>query len=335
MKLRQLLNKKFYEKQLKDPRVCKDFAFLDSHIDDIFPNQDTINQVVNRLSYYNKKFNFSYNILLLPFHTRDAEWFVNYIEVALSQLLSLKKGEENNRDVLPFCNIDNCDYNYSPYYYAIPVSRQNLINYVKTSPKLAEKIDEYERNVTAGYINNLICANGHNFHMTSEGKEKLMNSTNCDINFRDNVIEAISSLGMHKENIEDSLELNAKVWRKPMMRRAFYNEKSLFSKEQIQLLRDGNPVLFKNYIDKENEYMMSWIRLREHEYCQVYSKIFNRLGLATTDIVMNATQIEEVNEKNQKLDNDYNLVLFQVLNSVSDLESANRKQAKNTLAKGL
>ena len=332
MKLKEVIKNRFYQKHLQNStRVAQDFEFLDKHVADVFPNQNTINHLFKGLNFADKEFKFNYNVRILPFYTRDTEWMSSYMERAISQLVSLKDNEKANKEVLPFNSLDSRTFFYSPYFQSIPASRRNIAKYITFSPKYAQCRDEFEQNLTVGYINGLSYENGYDFYLTAGQKETCLNSNDCDKNFRSSVIDAMTSLGLGKENIEAGLEMNAHLWRKPMMCRAFYNEKSLFLPEQLQLLQDTNPALHKDLMDKENQYLRVWIRLRENEYYQRHGKVMEKLGIRTVDMKLNPQQLAELNKQNQQLSADYDLANIRALNFVEDLQRMQKNKNQNTV----
>lgn len=321
MKLKQLIKNRFYENHLQaNKRVKDDFAVLDKYVTEMFPDQVTINNVVKSLSFDDKKYNFNYNVRFLPFHTNDTEWLATYMQKALSQLLSLKPNEKNNKPVLPFCSLAPRNFFYSPYYEAIPVSHRNVVKYIKYSPKFAEVLNDYEKNLTTAYITNFGYENGYDFYLSADKKRACLKSNQCDVLFRETVVDAMHSLGLKKDNVETSLETNAHLWRKPMMCRAFYNEKTLFTLDQFKLLEAGNPALYQDLMSKENRYLRTWIRLRENEYCKKHGKTMKRLGIATTSLELTPSQFAEVSAKNEELGAEYELTNLRALHSVEDLE---------------
>jgi len=325
MKLKEFVKKRFFEKHLQqNVRLVKEFNFLDQYVEDIFPDQHIINSVVEYLSPKDKNYNFNYNVSFLPFHTNDDEWLASYTERAVSQLCSLKEDEKQDKEILPFCSLEPRNLLYSPFYEATPVNRQSIMKYIKFSPKFAEKRDAYEQKVTLAYINNLMHDDKYNFYLSAEEKTKCMNNVNCDKKFRNHVVDAMSSLGMGEKNIEASLEINAKVWRKAMMCRAFYNEKSIFSQQQLRALKKGNSELYKDLMDKENQYLRVWIRLREFEYYQENAKVIDSLGI-NSNKKLNAEQFVELNSKKKQLESEYELIKIRVLHALEDMMHGKHK----------
>ena len=60
MKLKEVIKNRFYQKHLQNStRVAQDFAFLDKHVADVFPNQNTINHLFKGLNFGDKEFKFN------------------------------------------------------------------------------------------------------------------------------------------------------------------------------------------------------------------------------------------------------------------------------------
>lgn len=309
MKLRKLLKDRFCAKYLQqNPTLANNFKILDLFLDDVFPSQNIINNVIGSLTPTDRNFNFNYNVRCLPFRTRDTEWLTNYMGRAISQLLSLKHDEKNNKDLLPFRSLDQRNFFYSPYVEALPVKNKHITKYIKYSPKFADKRDEFECNLTLGYLANLMNQNSYDFYLTAEEKDNCFNSVDCDKIFRNAVVDAMHSLGVSKENTEASLELNAHLWRKSMICRAFYNSMPSFTPDEICYLKAHDGELYRNLMDKENQCLKLFVRLREDEYCRKHKGIMQKVGLTTKGLELTPAQLKKLTEEKVILDRQYEIM---------------------------
>ena len=323
MKLKELLKKRFYESHLQQNQMmANDFRILDTLLPDIFPSQNITNQVINGLSHDDKNFKFNYNVRCLPFHLHDDEWMENYMKRAISQILSLQGNErKNNKEVLPFLSLDQHSFYYSPYWTPGPVKAKSITKYIKYSPKYVAKRDEFEQSVAVAYMTNLICDRNYDFYLSAENKDKCLKSPDCDIIFRSTVIDAMHSIGISKENTEKSLEINAHLWRKSMMCRAFYNEKSILSQDQLHLLKNGNYEIYKNLMDKEN----LLLRAFEHEYYQRNKNVIKKVGGAIPGMELTPAKVTELKEQIKVLTAQYQAANYKAVNVVASLQNMQRQ----------
>ena len=84
-------------------------------------------------------------------------------------------------------------------------------------------------------------------------------------------------------------------------------------------------------MDKENQYLRVWIRLRENEYYQRHGKVMEKLGIRTVDMKLNPQQLAELNKQNQQLSADYDLANIRALNFVEDLQRMQKNKNQNTV----
>lgn len=326
-KLQHFLSHRFYQKQLdKNTKLGQDFQFLDQYLDEFFPTQNYINATMKNLEWLDRDYHTIFNIRFLPFHTRDEIWLARYVEKSLSQLLCFENnqgdlGAINHRKELPYATLNEDKWLVDLVYRNMPVEFSSIRKYVEVSPKFDAKRCEYEQGVVRGYMRNWLSdCQANDFFMKGEDKVRLANNLNCDKKFRNKVSQAMASLGIDKDSVEAGIELNADLWRKNLMRRAFYNEKTKLEHDQLETLFKYDFPVLKDLLVNEYRNLDTWVQLREYDYYQDHKAVIDQLGTATPSMKLNPDEAMKLRIKNRQFDYKYESAMFNGLMSVMDCE---------------
>ena len=96
----------------------------------------------------------------------------------------------------------------------------------------------------------------------------------CDIKFRQAIINTLLAIGIDKEAIEEGIEKNANIWRNHYIKKAFHNQYD-------------NPMHHINFCDlykdiklmpAKEEYKEKWIKLRKYEYYHRHLESVTKYG---------------------------------------------------------
>ena len=167
-----------------------------------------------------------------------------------------------------------------------------ILKYVNTSPKFAEKRNELEQIIVNNYIE--IHKQGENdFAFNHEVLKSKDTSPIYDEMFRDDVVAAMSSIGLQADNIQTALELNREQWLPDARRIAFKNcQDNQIDKVQSIFLQT-NPALAEEYRHAVVEYFNQWNQMKD---CQYY--LVNQAVIEKTDTVTPGMKISQA-KKNQ------------------------------------
>lgn len=183
----------------------------------------------------------------------------------------------------------NSFYRYND---AVKIDQATALKYITTSPKFTEKRNELEQMVVNCYIN--IHQQGENdFAFNHEVLKSKDTSPIYDEMFRDDVVAAMSSIGLQADNIQTALELNREQWLPDARRIAFKNcQDNQIDKVQSIFLQT-NPALAEEYRHAVVEYFNQWNQMKD---CQYY--LVNQAVIEKTDTVTPGMKISQA-EKNQ------------------------------------
>ena len=183
----------------------------------------------------------------------------------------------------------NSFYRYND---AVKIDQATALKYITTSPKFAEKRNELEQIIVNNYIE--IHKQGENdFAFNHEVLKSKDTSPIYDEMFRDDVVAAMSSIGLQADNIQTALELNREQWLPDARRIAFKNcQDNQIDKVQSIFLQT-NPALAEEYRHAVVEYFNQWNQMKD---CQYY--LVNQAVIEKTDTVTPGMKISQA-EKNQ------------------------------------
>ncbi len=270
--------------------------FLDCHLPDIFPALDIVAQSVKALQ--NK--DIAQAILngsrivaddFLPASTRDHDWLEVYV------------GSKFKAQNLTY---------------------DTIREYIDSSPKFDAARRQYEENLVRCYLDEYKDYRNDDFYTEAKYKYLLRNSVNYDKIIRNEVTEAMKTLGVHEKSIELSLEKNAPLWRDEAMTVAFLNRYPDCG--MADYVRHGDYPVNERVIDKDlgeisyyterawrllpqhklSEHQKAlynyWKALREYEYYHTHKKTIDKLGTATPNMKMTKKEAKALFFKFQALE---------------------------------
>lgn len=163
------------------------------------------------------------------------------------------------------------------------IDYDTALNFVKKSQLFQEKRHEYELKIVKWQINNM--EKNLRAWYPADFDQWCVCKPSCDLKFRELLVESLTGIGMDKEVIEEGIEKYADSWREELMNRAFLCEYEL-------------PLPYpytKNEPDPdEDEYQEKWLKLRRYEYYQRHKKSIDLYGKASSDMLMNEEEAQEL-----------------------------------------
>ena len=216
MKLKQFLLKNFDRGQvLKEEKEEKEiFKVLDQYLGYVFPLdlQDILDNLrkidlSDKDKFQNELQKFhNLNQYSLQFHTQDNDWLAVYLNKTVSQVkyfrqsVGMKPVEKSGRNHIPFPMIQK---------------------YVATSPRFAQARDLFAQTMVKACI--IMHKNDEEDFICNKEHMDERNDIIYDQLFREDIVDALSYLGLSKHNIEKGIELNQSLWVKDVRRKTFEN----------------------------------------------------------------------------------------------------------------
>jgi len=120
------------------------------------------------------------------------------------------------------------------------------------------------------------------------GGDFWMHGGNCDICFRQGVVETLTAIGMAKYVVEQGLEIYSHLWREKYMSLAFENRynptiNNFLRKSRIEPL----PAL-----DEGHKEM--WLKVRRYKYYLEHKNVLDELKLMSPDMLMSQEEIRKI-----------------------------------------
>lgn len=269
MKLNKL-NETF--NQIKAEKVL--FALLDQNIETVIPiDEPTLLSNMRRLSDYSRMQNKAYSQYFLQLHTQDKTWLANYVRIRACFIPEIIESDLN-----------------------IPLT--SMLKYVKNSAKFQQRCAEYEQAMTKAYIQ-VHQTDDKDFYYSEEKIKQERSQIFYNYLFRENVVKAMTSLGLDKRNVEISLEKNRAMWIVKARRQTFDH---LIASEKVDGLKGRalsmhNLAVMKKIQENENEMFYTWNTICESNYYQENKKVIDQLNLATPEMKIKGEKKKEFNQK--------------------------------------
>jgi len=258
--------------QIKAEKVL--FALLDQNIETVMPiDEPTLLSNMRRLSDYSRMQNKAYSQYFLQLHIQDEDWLANYVRIRAY--------------FVP--EIMNSDLKFS---------LTTVLKYVKNSAKFQQRCAEYEQAMTKAYIQ-VHQTDDKDFYYSEEKIKQERSHVFYNYLFRENVVKAMTSLGLDKRNVEISLEKNRAMWIVKARRKTFDR---LIASEKVNDLKGKtlsmhNLAVMKKLQENENEMFYTWNTICESDYYQENKKVIDQLNLATPEMKIKGAKKKEFNQK--------------------------------------
>ena len=294
MKLKKLVAQKIAEhNQNKEEKEI--FAVLDQYLDYIFRIDKQ--EMLANMKKLNPKHKYSHqkyhNLTAydLQFHTQDNEWLTMYTRhivnfySAIREKIGAEPIENSGRKEFPVAVVEK---------------------YVATSPKFAQKRDEYAQAVVQACIivhrneeQDFICDRGA---MQEERTDKFY-----DNKFRNRIIEAMTSISISENNIETALELNHDLWLRQTRWQTFNNNKELDLKgAEREFMYHRQPYDMQVLDQLDNQLFEKWNQLKDCKYYEAHREVIDRLGTAKPNMKLNAKEKTKLMNEVMELGHTYN-----------------------------
>lgn len=286
----------------------RDFAFLRNYISIIFPSdvckdlnideiilaQDENDYLIANIDVLKKSNKNKLTNDYLPFHIHDDKWLANYISALLKE--SKQQKLISIEQILDFVETDK-EFNLARQAYEVDLTRAQ-IKYMMEANKPNEllKYNVYDPQKNKYIRKSFYCPGLSRFH---KDPDKL---------FRQSVIAAMKNLKLDSLSIEIGLEKHASLWRKDLMKDAFYNHYAKSAQEEKFIRLEGW------YLEAEKQnFQEKWLKLREYEYGQEHQAIIQQLGCATPNMKLSQKELQNLRQEVNEIDQE-----FQALALMSD-----------------
>ena len=263
MKLRYSINN-FQKKHVKlSDLVLRDFEILDRYFDQMFLSPIELKKIMPNL-FYCEGFGDDIKRENVMFHLHDNAWLIKYVD-DIANTVHVPYHAQKEKDPV------------SDKVRQLHVPLDSIKKYVKYADSFNQRRNQFERDFVKTYLNARL--DGHN--MLTDCRFFVPFDPNYDESFRDGVLKSMQKIGLDSHNVEACLELNANVWRKPVMQKTFINRNHLITNEERAVLAKHNPQLFHQLKNREKSDFQNWVRLREYDYYQKHRDIVDAMGTAT------------------------------------------------------
>ena len=293
MKLKNLMVDNFEIARL---RKLKDeyFQILDNHLNYLFLGKAFAHQNIQELKRDDKKITRIYNDRYLPFHTRDNDWLVKFIN------------KKYNNDLKTINNLTKRGVAAEKIKY-VPVDY--IQAYVGKSSRFEHKRREYEGNLVGAYLDIGMSSRENDFYANVETKKEEQKNANFDFLFRNRVVNAMKYLGLKDNTIESAIESKADLWRDKARKLAFvntFNKRRIMLKQQDRaFLEKHNPQAVRKLRIAENTLFKTWNALRDMKYYKQHKAVIDGMKIATPYMRINAELEYKLTVNTQKLGYHY------------------------------
>ena len=182
----------------------------------------------------------------LPFHLRDINWLTNYV-------------------------IDYL-HNAEP---TVEFNAEEVKDFLQKSPAVKHARDNFEQSL----IKSLIKCNLHT-DKCNQSKNKISRSRNMicyEELFRNKILYSADTLGLDHHRAELTLETNAGLWRKEIMKRGFLEH---YYSDSTQL----NHKQYLAWYNLAKKHFSKWFKCREFEYFDKHKNILNEANAVTDNM---------------------------------------------------
>lgn len=311
-KLTQMLREQFKKIYLRH-KEKRNTQLLDEFLNEIFPNEKTVNLDMKNLSCKDKYAGRVYRREFLPFHTRDNEWLANYVEQVYYRSRSQR--------VMQIIATGKSKHRYK----ALDIA--DITQYVNTSANFDAKRIEYEQRVVKSYLGLFNQDLQDDFYYPSNfkanywrvGKDlRYGDDVLGAVQYRDLVLRALDFLGINSQVGKVTLEENANLWRNNVWRNeTIYKllhhvmrdmRTEVVPTLDLEKLRAENVSSYYKLKLTENQ-ILSLNKARcEYEYYHAsrdISKVVNAVGCTTPGMQMSLQQYQSMGKAIENLEKNY------------------------------
>lgn len=258
MKLKQLLTK-LQDKHPDELAEHDNIEVLYRIMPEMFPDESATYRWIEQVKAEKNRPTDVYTADYLPFHTRDVDWLAHY---ACQMVRDFEPGKS--------------------------VRFATAKTVVKVNPTFGKLRNIYEQSLVKSQIKYMTSNIKPNGLMGGHWK-RIVLDTDYDFDFHYGVMTAMQNLGIDRKVAEDSLEINAGLWRRSAMELAFNN---------------GHRHKTTDIYNKD-EHFDVWLPLREDKYYSVFRQAVDRVGSKTNGMKLTREQKKALETMNQDFEARY------------------------------
>lgn len=151
------------------------------------------------------------------------------------------------------------------------ISINEILDFIRTSTFFEQQRHDYEQKVVKWQIE----------WMRQNYQDKNL-SENCDIEFRHDIVNTLSTIGLDYEAIEEGIEANENLWRDSLMTKAFKN------KYEYNLSTTD----VENSKIENEEHFKAWLKMRRYQYYLQHRKSIEEYGKVNLDMKMSTVELQ-------------------------------------------
>ncbi len=160
-----------------------------------------------------------------------------------------------------------------------------ILDFVENSYFFHEERDSYEQRIVKWQIEWMM--SGGEGWLVPKGYDNdfFFFNEDIDIAFRLGILNTLRAIGMDKRVIEKGIEINASLWRRQNMERAFRNRYEptlsfMFNTDEI--------------VKCSEEYLNAWVRVRLYEYYQAHRDSVDIYGSIVPEMQISSEEVQDL-----------------------------------------
>ena len=287
--------------------------------------------IIAGINYDEKRPNNQYVEELLPFHTSDKAWLAKYLQQLIKDTIRDDKvvkrilqqvNQQAKHRYLSYQNDSRIKKSVELFDRTqhVKISLNHIQKFIESDPEFNAMLNAYKADLVRAQIKFMMNSRRPNGLLLCPQFSKAKNDyvikpvyhpvftrqeRNTDYKFRHGVIWAMEKLGIDPHTAEVALEKNAALWREQTMTDAYYNEYELVPSHTKKNL---DVVTWCKIHDEREKNKAAWLRQREYQYYQDYKSIIDELNLATPNMKMNETELNQIDCQIANWDHEYQMV---------------------------
>ena len=194
------------------------------------------------------------------------------------------------------------------------ISIFKIVEYIKTSSFFEEQKQKYIKKLIQNQIKSLL--NNHEDYIvdTESDVQFLFENPNCDILFRKEIVNTLSSFNIPLETIEEGIEKNLSLWLNKLILLSFNNT---FQFMQTNVENPSVTEMIQTFKNK-------WIKLRKYEYLKAHKETIANYN---PEFLAFKSSIKDVNLLKKELKELYKKIMEQ-LTTMEYEDSPNTRELK-------
>lgn len=157
-----------------------------------------------------------------------------------------------------------------------------VLEYLKSSNSFNQRRHDYELTIVKWQIEWNLKGKARWVHDGKIDYDSLLDMEDCDLVFRQGVIDTLVAIGLSKDVVEEGLERFAYIWQEPVMLAAYRNQTMALRENCDDSIEDA-------VLGIDDEYLESWLKLRKYDY---YHDHINAVQTYGVDVGSDLTEEE-------------------------------------------